>query len=365
MGTTSRERFVRVLTGKDADRVPFIKLFGGTGAIVDVWARDYPGAADYIDELIGFEGTWRGWNCTPVNMMYCKIPEPVVLSETETETVTRYGDGSVGVSISRDGHHFGHSLKFAVEGWEDWENMKGKWLNPHDPARFPKDWANYVKLYNNRDYALQLTCGGVYGFIRRIFGDEALCYLFYDDPELVNDVMDTYIDMCIEIWKKMVVDVEFDIIECWEDMAYKSGPMLSQTHFNEFMAPQYNKIRDFAGNAGIPIRLVDSDGNIMELSKWMDAAGINCMYPFEVQAGNDIEVMRSTLPEMACIGGLDKECMARGKNAMDEELEKVRKFIPLGRLIPGPDHFVLENVPFENYEYFMKRLKQIIIETGF
>jgi hypothetical protein len=39
--------------------------------------------------------------------------------------------------------------------------------------------------------------------------------------------------------------------------------------------------------------------------------------------------------------------------------------IPLGKFIPGPDHFVLENVPFENYEYFMRGLKRVILETKF
>jgi uroporphyrinogen-III decarboxylase len=195
--------------------------------------------------------------------------------------------------------------------------------------------------------------------------DEALCLAMYDDPGFVADIIQTYIDMCISIWKKMVQDIRFDIIECWEDMAYKNGSIISKKHFMEFLAPQYNRIRDFAGESGIPLVMVDSDGNIMDLSEWMNESGINCMYPFEAQSGNDIAHIRKFLPGMGCIGGLDKECMAKDKNAMDEELEKARRLIPLGKFIPGPDHFVLENVPFENYSYFMRGLKQAIIETKF
>ena len=36
---THRERFVRTLTGRKVDRVPFIKVFGGTNAIVPAWER--------------------------------------------------------------------------------------------------------------------------------------------------------------------------------------------------------------------------------------------------------------------------------------------------------------------------------------
>ena len=363
----SRERFVRVLTGKDADRVPFMKLFGGTNAIVEVWKQQYPFVNTYIDDLIGFEGRWRGWEVTPVNMRFCGIPDTQVIEyQSETETRIRYADGSVGLHMNRDGHFFNHTIEFPVKCADDWQRIKDNgWLNPDSPERFPIGWKHYVEIFNNRDYPLQLTCGGVYGFVRRMLGDETLCIMMYEEPELVHDIITTYIDMCINIWKKMVVDVDFDIIECWEDMAYKTGSIISKKHFDEFLTPHYKRIREFAGNANIPLVLVDSDGNIMDLSKWMMEAGVNCMYPYEVQSGNDVPYIREHLPEMGCIGGLDKECMARDKNAMDAELEKARKLIPLGKFIPGPDHFVLENVPFENYEYFMRGLKRVILETTF
>jgi len=39
----TRERFVRTLTGKPADRVPFVKVFGGDNAIRPQWEHEYPG----------------------------------------------------------------------------------------------------------------------------------------------------------------------------------------------------------------------------------------------------------------------------------------------------------------------------------
>ncbi|MCL2774291.1 MAG: hypothetical protein FWD71_13210 [Oscillospiraceae bacterium] len=360
----TRERFVRVLTGKDVDRVPFMKIFGGTNAVTSVWLKQYPAINTYIDDLLGFEGCYRGWQITPVNMGLCGVPPDVVEYSSETETRVRHGDGSVSVHMNRDGHFFNHTVEFPVKCHDDWRRIKDSgWLNPDDPRRFPVGWKHYARIFNSRDYPLQLTCGGVYGFARGMLGDETLCIMMYEEPELVSDIISTYIEMCISIWKKMVVDVQFDIIECWEDMAYKSGSIISKHHFTEFLAPQYRRIRDFAGNAGIPLVMVDNDGNIMELSEWMSEAGVNCMYPFEVQSGNDILQIREHLPDMSCIGGLDKECMARDKYAMDAELEKARRLIPLGKFIPGPDHFVLENVPFENYEYFMRGLKRMILET--
>jgi len=361
----TRERFIRVLTGKDVDRVPFIKVFGGNNTIVPEWAEKFPNIGTYIDELLGFEAPYRGWQVAPVRTGLHGTPPPVVISETPEEKRIRYGDGTVGVTVTKDGRSYSHAAEYPVKCWDDWENIKTKWLDPDDPSRFPSDWDRFVQLYANRDYPLQLTCGGVYGFARKMLGDELLCYNFYDEPELVKDIMDTYIGMCIKIWEKMVVNTDFDLIECWEDMAFKCGSLVSREHFDEFLKPQYRRICDFAGNAEIPLVLVDSDGNIQELVKWMADAGVNSMYPFEVEAGNDLAKARADVPNMGCLGGLDKECMARGKAEMDYELEKARALIPLGRFIPGPDHFVLENVGFENYEYFMRGLKKVVLETKF
>ena len=361
----TRERFVRVLTGRDVDRVPFMKIFGGTNAVSERWRAEYPLLDTYIDELLGFEGRYRGWQTTPVNTRLCGVPPDIVEYNSGTESRVKHGDGSVTVHINRDGHFFHHIAEYPVKSDNDWQRIKNNWLNPDDPRRFPTGWKHYIHMFNNRDYPLQLTCGGVYGFARNMLGDEALCVMLYEKPDLVKDIITTYTDMCIKIWEKMVVDVQFDIIECWEDMAYKSGSLISKRHFMEFLTPHYRRISDFAHNSGIPIIMVDCDGNIMELAEWMFEGGVNCMYPFEIQSNNDIPHIRKYLPGMSCMGGLDKECMAKDKNAMDAELEKARQLIPLGKFIPGPDHVVLGNVPFDNYEYFMRELKRIIIETKF
>jgi len=49
---TTRERFVRVLTGQDVDRVPFMVLFGGERCARGNWVEQYPGLGNYIDELL-------------------------------------------------------------------------------------------------------------------------------------------------------------------------------------------------------------------------------------------------------------------------------------------------------------------------
>ncbi|MBT4502239.1 MAG: hypothetical protein HOC74_31185 [Gemmatimonadetes bacterium] len=358
-----RERFVNTLTGRPVDRVPFIKVFGGTNAVLPGWEREYPGLRERIDKELGFEGAYRGWDTAPVNVRFSGLGPTEVLEENETQRIVRSTAGEV--TLQRlDGDYHAQTLRWPVESREDWERVRELYLRADDPARFPDDWPDQMRRYRERSWALQLTHGGVYGFVRRLMGDERMLLALYDDPAWVAEMMESYTTMVLEIWEGMVAEVEFDLVEFWEDMASKNGALLSPAMFREFMAPQYRRVADFARGHGIEILLVDSDGYTDDLAELMVEVGVNALYPFEVGAGCDVPGTRARLPELGIIGGLDKQCMACGREAMDRELEKARAFIRLGRFIPGPDHFVLSNVTWPDYKYFMERLKEVVVNTS-
>jgi uroporphyrinogen decarboxylase len=358
----TRERFVKTLTGEKVDRIPFMKIFGITNAIHHHWENEYSGIGECIDEVLQFEGIYRGWGITKVNMDPSNMGVPVVLKETEEMIVHRRGDGTV-EQIPKRGDYNRHTIEWPIKTMQDWEAYKEKYLDPNEPSRFPDDWNACVKEYRNRDYPLQLTHSGVYGFARERMGDENLAYAFYEAPELVHDMMEYYTDFAIKLWEKQVVDVEFDLIECWEDMASKNGSLISPNMFDEFMAPCYRRIAEFAREHSIKIILVDSDGFIEELTGSMLKAGVTALYPYEVLAGNDVSRVLDRYQEAGAIGGLRKEAMYEGKEAIDKEMTKARELIKKGRYIPGPDHFVLEMASFANYRYFMESLREVVMTT--
>jgi len=359
---TTRERFVNVLTGKPADRVPFMKVFGGDNAILPHWEQEHPGLGQCMDELLQFEGGYRGWRTTPVNMDPSQLLPVEVLEDTLDKQIRRRGDGTVEM-VYKTGDYHRHDVGWPIQTLADWREYKARHMQPDDPSRFPANWDELVKQYRQRDYPLQLTHRGVYGFPRNRMGDEAMAYAFYDDPELMHTIMDDYTDFALAVYEKMVAEVDFDLIECWEDMAYRSGSLISPATFREFMAPNYRKLRQFADAHNIPIILVDSDGYIEDLSEVMFEAGVNAMYPYEVQSGNDVARVRERFPGMGCVGGLNKEAMAWGQEAIDAEIARARRLIERGRFIPGPDHFVLSNVTFASYRYFMEQLREVCLTT--
>ena len=143
-------------------------------------------------------------------------------------------------------------------------------------------------------------------------------------------------------------------------MAGRQGSLISPKMVREFMMPNYRKIKEFADSKGIPLISVDSDGNVAELVPIMMENGVNYIYPFEVQAGCDIEEYRRLYPRLGILGGLDKRALSVGKEAIDKELERAEHMLPLGGYVPQPDHNVPPDVPWENYKYYMNRLRELV-----
>ena len=358
----TRERFVKTLTGETVDRVPFIKVFGGDNAAHAEWEEECPGISKSIDGMLRFEGTYRGWGVTPVIMDPINLAPERVIEDRGDFLLRDCGDGTI-EQVYKSGDYNRHTVAWPVKDRATWETYKEKHLQPDLMRRFPANWKDLSLGYKSREYPLQLTHRGVYGFARERMGDENLCLAFYDDPELARDIMSYYTDLAITIWEEQVKDVDFDLIECWEDMASKNGSLISPEIFRAFMTPCYERIAAFAKAHGIKIILVDSDGYIDKLTELMLEAGVTAMYPYEAQAGCDVASVLGRYPKLGVIGGLNKEAMAYGREAIDREMEKARSLIRLGRYIPGPDHFVLKNVTFASYRYFMERLREVVMTT--
>ena len=83
------------------------------------------------------------------------------------------------------------------------------------------------------------------------------------------------------------------------------------------------------------------------------------MSPFEVASGCDVVALRKQYPELRMRGGFDKRILAQGKDAIDREVERIMPFMKEhGGYIPTCDHGVPEEVAFDDYIHFRKRLKE-------
>ena len=357
---TNRERVRRCACCQPIDRAPFSCYFGPWPETTARWKEegvDDPRA--WIDGLpydppIETVASY-------VNHLHCPPFTHEVLEQHGKTQICRNAVGEI-VQCVEGKSGIPKILKSPVTCREDWEKLKKERLDPDDPARFPDNWKEIAARLNAQDAPVQIgiyPCG-LYGTLRDLMGVEGSLYAFYDEPELVHDIMDGLTDLWLCIYEKICADVKVDILHIWEDMSGKQGSMLSPDMIREFMLPNYRRLKDFAERHDIPVMQVDTDGNCEQLIPLFAEAGVNMMLPFEVAAGCDVVELRRKYPYMALMGGIDKREIAKSRDAIDRELHRIEPLLHGTGYFPALDHLIPPEISYENYVYYVERLHDMI-----
>ncbi len=207
-------------------------------------------------------------------------------------------------------------LDWPVTDRATWNEHK-KRLDPNTPQRWPSDWNAYVQKMNDKSEPLSLGVGSFYGYLREWVGSERILYMFYDDPVLIEDMMEQVLYLETEIIKRVLKDVKIQRAALWEDMAYKAGPLISPAMVRKFMMPRYKKITDLLHSYGVDVIYMESDGNLNELIPLWLESGINYVAPLEVAAHNDAVALRKKYgKDLIIAGGIDKRALIKEKEAI-------------------------------------------------
>jgi hypothetical protein len=153
----------------------------------------------------------------------------------------------------------------------------------------------------------------------------------------------------------------FDYASLWEDMCYNRGPLISPQLVRDVMGPQYKRVTDLLRQYGCDVVILDCDGKVDDLIPvWMDS-GVNVAFPLEVGTwgADPIEYRRRFGRELLIMGGFDKHILAKDKDAIRREIERLAPLAEEGGYIPFCDHRVPADVSLDNYLYYLEQAKAI------
>lgn len=358
---TPGERVVRCFIGEEIDRVPF-----GVGIGWLPWEetrarwRQESGMAELdVDAYFGFDPSFVHPAYSPG--IFPPYKEEVL--EENAEFIIHRDSRGITKRDRRDGGSMPQFLDYPVKTPEDWERLKNERLSIDAPGRITQDWDEFRARLKDKGEAVQVGGFpyGIFGTPRDFMGDEELLIAFYEEPEMVKDMMEHLASLWLSIFEKVAAEVQIDHIHIWEDMSGCQGSLLSPRMVEEFMMPCYDRITDFARSAGVRVVSVDTDGDCGELVPIMMRHGINMFFPFEVQAGNDILAYRRQYPELGIEGGLDKRALAVGKAEIDKEIAIAAEMIKYGRYVPGFDHLIPPDVSWENFHYAVTQMRKLCL----
>jgi hypothetical protein len=251
-----------------------------------------------------------------------------------------------------------------VKDMKTWEE-ECKWrLNPGSSDRYidMESKMSMAKECAGKGMILTQNIIGGYMYLRSLIGPVDLLYKFYDEPELIHECMKTWLELSDAIIAKHQQSITIDEIYIGEDICYNHGSLISPDMMREFLFPYYQQLisntksRQLDKNRHLYFQ-VDTDGYVDTVIPVYRELGMDFMNPFEVASGSDVVKIAKEFPYLLMRGGFDKRIMAQGKKEIDAEIERILPFMKeRGGYMCACDHGVPEEVSFENYMHYRKRV---------
>lgn len=288
------------------------------------------------------------------------------LEETEEYIIRQDGDGwQRKYYKNRD---LVQEHKPVVASREDWyalkEHGKMELEKYYTDENILRIYSPYREGHQRGDYSIRLNIMGFFWTPRTLFGIEEHMFAFYDYPDIMHDMNEFILQIYLDRLGKVLDILPADVVYIQEDLSGVNGPMLSADHFNEFVGDYYRRLVPFLKGKGVRHIFVDTDGDFNALIPHFMDAGIEGFLPMDVNAGMDIVAVREMYPTLKFIGGFNKLEIAKGRDAIDAEFERLMPVIRQGGYIPGCDHQVAPSTSLEDYRYYIRRLKEVMHEAG-
>ena len=293
--------------------------------------------------------------------------EKILEDRGEYEVVQDFAGRAVLCFKGRRSGFMPEYLDHPVKDRQTWEEDV-KWrLNPGTESRC-SDLAERMQEARERaaeGFMITQNLVGGYMYLRSLIGPGDLLYKFYDDPELIHECMTAWFDLADSVVSRHQQHVTLDEFFIAEDICFNSGPLISPDMMREFLLPYYRQLienvrrRQIDKSRHLYIQ-VDTDGNALPVIPVYQELGMDAMSPFEVASGCDVVAIGQQYPGLAIFGGIDKRVLARSKQAIDREVERILPVMrERGGYIPTCDHGVPEEVPYENYIHYRNRCVEL------
>ena len=352
----NREEYIGLMSFGGSKRPMLSELFGPLIGLDKEWKAQ--GATQAEIDMYAFD-----WDYVPVIQCGANTGilggfEPVIVEDSAEYRIERDAMGRL-TKLCKATATLPLPIEYPVSDMESW--LKIKHFFTFDEKRLDMDKIEAAIKAQKEGTMVLANMPGGFDFPRELMGEEVCCIAYYEQPELIEDIMATITDTAIKTLDRLSDKVQIDCLSVHEDMAGKSGPLIGPNLIEEYIKPYYRKVWDMVSSKGTKLFCMDSDGNINPVMDAYLDCGINIMLPMEPAAGMDIVELRKKYGnKVAFKGGIDKHVLRESKEAIRKELEY--KLQPMMRdgMVFGLDHRIPNGTPIENYRYYVDTAREIL-----
>lgn len=345
------ERVKRMYEHREADRIPVLDSpWQGT---LRRWRREgMPEGADWCDYFGADKVAEISVDITP------RYPVKT-LEETDSYYIATSLWG-VTMKHFKEEDSTPEFLDYTVTSQEEWEKAKARMTLSDD--RIPWDMLkeNYGKWRAEGRWIRAIFWFGFDVTHSWMMGTENVLVAMLEEPELVEDMFDTYLSRCEALFSRVWdAGYRFDELFWYDDMGYKGTTFFSPDLYRSILQPYHKRAVDWAHDHGIYAQL-HSCGDVMTLLPDIVATGVDALNPLEVKAGMDaIQVKREYGDRLLLRGGINAVLW----NDTEAILQEIREKIPVlkenGGYIFASDHSIPNSVSLENMRHIMDEIGRV------
>jgi uroporphyrinogen decarboxylase len=208
-----------------------------------------------------------------------------------------------------------------IKSWSDLERME--FPDPGDPALY-RD-AQRV-LDEKGDYAAAAAIKLGVAPMLMSMGLDGFSYALADAPELIEEVLKRYVDWQVVVTARLI-EMDFDFLWSFDDVAYKSGPFCSPDTFRRILMPSLQRSAEAITTPWI----FHSDGNLMPILDQLLTLKMNGLHPIEPGPMNLAEIKRDYGDQLCIVGNVSVDTLSAGTP------EQVRELVRDCIATAGPD----------------------------
>ncbi len=259
MAMTLRENSLAILRYENYEKLPIVN-FGYWGETLQKWVQEGHLTQDEIQNAwdgsendrrigrkLGFDFNWN--SCFGGSCGIQPGFEQKVLEVREDGSKIMVDSNGVIVKVKDSIVSIPTEIDHMLKDRESWERDFKHRLQ-YSESRINLDALAKIPRPEERETPLGIHCGSLFGEIRNILGVEGTSYVYCDDEELYDEIIDTVGELCYRVAKRILESgVQFDFGHFWEDICFKNGPLVIPSVFAEKVGPHYKKITELLRRA--------------------------------------------------------------------------------------------------------------------
>jgi uroporphyrinogen decarboxylase len=224
-----------------------------------------------------------------------------------------YVPAGPGLQLKRESHQTSEPGRKISGQKRIWQNERGGFIQSWAdfeayswPTISDVDFAGIEYVASKLPDGMKIISGfsGIYENVSFIPGVETLCYMVYDEPELVNALFEKIGSLFAAMFEALVEIDAVGAVLLADDLGHYGGTFLPPAILREHMLPWYRKIADAARRKGKPF-VLHCCGNMKGFMDELIDTGINAKHSFEDKIEPVWEAKELYGDRIALLGGVD------------------------------------------------------------